>query len=200
MKIHAYCVEHDLGFAPNPFHGLCSLACCAPQIRKHAAIGDIIVGRGSARVGRRKNLVYWMEVSEIIRFDDYNANPRFASKLPTMSGSTMQRYGDNIYFRNDETGKFEQRDSFHSDVGGVQSEADIKTDTATTDKLLLSNRFTYFGGTGPEIPPGLLTMFPRRGRQCNHPTDQVAAMLDWLDVSHPRGIVGLPTDWRDIPH
>ena len=32
MRIYAYVVTHDNGFAPNPFHGFCTLATCkAPR-------------------------------------------------------------------------------------------------------------------------------------------------------------------------
>ena len=46
MKIYSYIVKRDYGFAPNPFYGYCTLATCKPVIRKHAEIGDIIVGIG----------------------------------------------------------------------------------------------------------------------------------------------------------
>lgn len=200
MKVQAYCVEHDLGFAPNPFYGICSLACCAPQIRMHAELGDIVIGRGSARVGRANHLVYWMAVEEIIDFDRFDAEARFAAKIPHMDGSTIQRFGDNIYFRDPETGQFRQRDSFHSNVNGGQSPADIRDDTGSTMNVLIGHRFTYFGGSGPEIPDEFRSMFPRRNRKCHHPAAQQAALLDWLEIDAPRGLVGLPTDWSDIPH
>ena len=43
----SYVIEHDLGFAPNPFHGACTLACCKPVIRKRAQLGDYILGTGA---------------------------------------------------------------------------------------------------------------------------------------------------------
>jgi hypothetical protein len=200
MLVHTYCVEHDLGFAPNPFHGVCSLGCCAPQLRQHASVGDIVVGRGSARVGRRNSLVYWMQVDEILSFDEYNADPRFASKIPDMAASTMLRYGDNIYYTDPTTKEFIQRDSFHSNENGVQSAADIKTDTGTTTNVLLGQRYSYFGGAGPEIPEKFRSMFPKRNRACHHRDDLKNALLAWLNIDDPKGIVGLPTDWADIPH
>jgi hypothetical protein len=39
-SIFVYVVKHDGGFAPNPFHGFCTLACCKPKIRKGAKEGD----------------------------------------------------------------------------------------------------------------------------------------------------------------
>lgn len=200
MKLHTYCVEHDLGFAPNPFNQICSLACCAPQIRKYAKRGDLIVGRSTARVKRQNHLVYWMQVDEIVDFRHYDADPRFTGKKPDMGGSTMQRYGDNIYFEDPETGLLAQRDSFHSDVGGEQSQPDIETDTGTTTRVLLGRHFTYFGGDGPEIPERLRDMFNRRNRKCNHPAEQLAEMTVWLQINQPRGLVGLPTDWAKIEH
>ena len=44
MNIYSYVVTHDTGFAPNPFHGYCTLACCKPRIRSRAAVGDWVVG------------------------------------------------------------------------------------------------------------------------------------------------------------
>ena len=52
MKIHSYVIDHDLGFAPNPFYGVCTLAACKPRIRGHAKIGDYVIGTGS----KRKNI------------------------------------------------------------------------------------------------------------------------------------------------
>ena len=44
MRVFSYVVMHDSGFAPNPFHGHCTLACCKPKIRSQAKAGDIVVG------------------------------------------------------------------------------------------------------------------------------------------------------------
>lgn len=35
--LHSYVLDTDAGFAPNPYHGTCSLACCGPQIREDFA-------------------------------------------------------------------------------------------------------------------------------------------------------------------
>ena len=200
MLVHTYCVEHDLGFAPNPFHGVCSLGCCAPQLRKYASIGDVVAGRGSARVGRRNNLVYWMRIDEILTFEGYDSDPRFSAKIPDMNASTMLRYGDNMYFRDPITNEFVQRDSFHSNENGVQSPTDIETDTGTTTNVLLGRQFSYYGGSGPEIPEQFRLMFPQRNRACHHPDKLKDGLLAWLNIDDPKGIVGLPTDWTDIHH
>jgi hypothetical protein len=35
--VYEYVMTSDSGFAPNPFHGTCTLACCKPKIRKSVA-------------------------------------------------------------------------------------------------------------------------------------------------------------------
>ena len=35
--VYEYVMTSDSGFAPNPFHGTCTLACCKPRIRKGVA-------------------------------------------------------------------------------------------------------------------------------------------------------------------
>lgn len=34
MLVYEYVMTYDTGFAPNPFYGVCTLACCKPKIRK----------------------------------------------------------------------------------------------------------------------------------------------------------------------
>ena len=46
-SLFSYVVRYDSGFAPNPFHGFCTLATCKPGIRAHANVGDWVVGTAS---------------------------------------------------------------------------------------------------------------------------------------------------------
>lgn len=74
----SYIVARDFGFAPNPFHGVCTLATCKPKIRKLAALDEWIVGIGPAE--RDHPLVYFMQVDERLTFNEYWADPRFFLK------------------------------------------------------------------------------------------------------------------------
>ena len=47
MRLYVYVVTHDNGFAPNPFHGFCTLATCKAPVRERAEIGDWVLGVGS---------------------------------------------------------------------------------------------------------------------------------------------------------
>ena len=113
----SYVVARDYGFAPNPFFGVCTLATCKPRVRKTAAIGDWVIGTGSAKRGRQGYLVYAMRVAEALTFNEYWADPRFQQKKPNLRGSLKQAFGDNIYFR-DESEQWNQLDSHHSYQGG----------------------------------------------------------------------------------
>ena len=62
MNCFRYKIEHDYGFAPNPFHGTLSLATCKGPIRqnKNLQVGDWIVGFGSKSMDNDGYLVWDM--------------------------------------------------------------------------------------------------------------------------------------------
>src|SRR5258708_38917575 len=95
-KIYSYVVARDFGFAPNPFHGVCTLATCKPRIRSAAGIGDWVVGTGTAARKRSGYMVYAMLVDESMSFQDYWSDPRFQQKKPNLRSSKKQAFGDNI--------------------------------------------------------------------------------------------------------
>ena len=64
-RVFSYVVAADGGFAPNPFHGYCTLACCEPKVRKAARPGDLIVGLSR----RCERLVYILRIGEKLPFD-----------------------------------------------------------------------------------------------------------------------------------
>jgi hypothetical protein len=152
MRLHSYVVEHDKGFAPNPFHGVCTLAACKPRIRKYANEGEYVIGTGTKKRNLEGRLVYIMKISEIISFDEYWNDRRFFRKKALMNGSMVQRHGDNIYHRDVVTRQWIQEDSFHSQKGGVLDADNLHLDTGSTDRVLIGHWFVYWGGDGPLIP------------------------------------------------
>jgi len=88
MKLYSYVMVSDTGFAPNPFDGFCTLACCKPNIRRTASVDDWIVGTGSNGTVGNDKLIYAMKVTEKTDFDIYYHDKRFHNRL------------DNIYFKN----------------------------------------------------------------------------------------------------
>ena len=148
-KVYVYVVKRDYGFAPNPFNGVLSLATCKPYIRKSAQVGDIIVGHTPADDGNK--ILFMVKVDEVLSFDEYWKDERFASKHPAMNGSTKRQVGDNIYHR-DEQGNWLQDDSHHSYENGVVNPHNLNRDTSHTDRVLLGRQFIYLGKSKIDCP------------------------------------------------
>jgi hypothetical protein len=199
MRLHSYIVEHDKGFAPNPFHGICTLADCKPKIRKYAREGDYIIGTGTAKRGLQGRLVYVMKISEIIGFDDYWLDRRFVRKRPVMNGSFVQRYGDNIYHR-DSAGPWIQEDSFHSQKGGKPDLDNLQVDTGSTDRVLLGDWFIYWGGGGPKIPENLVEFVHKGiGQKRIDDDTRIVEFLAWATTQGDTGVIGDPCEWKYPP-
>jgi len=195
VRLYLYVIEHDKGFAPNPFFGACTLAACKPQIRQTAEIGDVIAGLGSKQVGLKGRMIYWMRVDEVLSFDEYWADPRFRLKCPQMGGSLMQCYGDNIYHRDSQSGQWIQEHSFHSDPPNAKNGGNLKRDTARTEKVLIGREFAYWGGRGPRPPRRLAHMLPSgRAYRCIYGDDDRDGFVAWLENNPDRGFRSPPAD------
>lgn len=78
-KLFSYVVDHDCGFAPNPFEGFCALAKCKPGTSKRnivelAEFGDWIAGTCGVDLSKRTGhgkLIYAMRVDEIFPLNEY---------------------------------------------------------------------------------------------------------------------------------
>ncbi len=151
QHVFVFVVARDFGFAPNPFHGFCTLACCKPRIRSAAQIGDWVFGVAGRQLAPPNHCVFGMRVTEAASFDDYWNNPRFEVKRPVRNGSRVTMLGDNIYRRHDCKGGWIQEDSHHSRPDGTPDVSNIEKDTKT-NRVLISEDFTYFGSLAPKVP------------------------------------------------
>jgi hypothetical protein len=200
MRLHSYVVARDYGFAPNPFHGSCTLATCKPDIRATATVGDWIAGTGAkTKYDLAGHLIFAMQVEEALDFDTYWRDRRFLSKRPVLNGSLKQLYGDNIYHRTRRG--WVQADSHHSLEGGRPNPKNIEHDTRV-DRLLVSRRFVYFGEAAPEIPKrfrpyrptGEEICCPGRGRRVL--SDELARAFEhWLAEFGRWGVQGMPLEF-----
>ena len=191
--LYSYIIVYDSGFAPNPFNGFCTLATCKQGIRKHACLGDWVVGTGSKQVQRDGFLVYSMRVRETLSFTQYWNDSRFEKKKPNLYGSYRMAYGDNIYFPL-EDGKWGQLDSCHSNEDGSLREEHLHRDMSV-DRVLISDDFVYFGGMGPEIPDSLKDIV-HKSRQYKVIKDQnlIKEFESWLESLHAKKYQGRPFD------
>ncbi len=143
--LFTYVIARDFGFAPNPFHGTCTLATCKPGIRKSAGVGDWVLGVAGKELGSvHRKCILLMKVTEKISFQEYWEDERFSLKKPCRNGSNVMMLGDNIYHQ-DEKYNWIQEDSHHSNADGSQNFKNIERDTRTSDQVLVSSYFYYFG-------------------------------------------------------
>lgn len=150
-NLYTYAITRDFGFAPNPFHGFCTLATCKPRIRKAAKVGDWVMGIGGSNLREiRRKCIFLMKVSEKISFQEYWEDRRFSLKKPLRNGSRVQMLGDNIYHKNRD-GSWIQEDSHHSNPDGSPNPINVKRDTGSNDSVLISNCFYYFGRQAIEV-------------------------------------------------
>jgi hypothetical protein len=153
-RVYIYVVDRDLGFAPNPFHGICSLATCKPDIRNTAKIDDWIIGVGGRRLKATGKCVFAMKVTRKISFNEYWNNEEFINKKPVRNGSKTMLLGDNIYHQKPNSNEWLQAHSHHSLQDGTVNVHNLKRDT-NSHNVLLSSHFYYFGSSAPVIPENL---------------------------------------------
>jgi hypothetical protein len=150
-----YVVDRDFGFAPNPFHGCCTLATCMPRIRAKAQENDWVVGMGGRRLQATGRCVYAMRVTESLSFDEYWVNEAYFDKRPVRNGSSVMMVGDNIYHRRQVNEPWQQLDSHHSNSDGTVNPLNLNKDTSV-NRVLVSRDYFYFGKAAPLVAPELL--------------------------------------------
>lgn len=199
-KYYSYRLDHDYGFAPNPFGAYCTLANCMPKIRinNNLQLGDWIFGLGSKVLKNEHHLIYAMRVSEKVIFDQYWNDARFQYKKPTNNGSLKSIHGDNIYYMtsDDEWG---QLGSLHSNPDGSVNQKHLKKDLSGK-YVLISNCFYYFGENHFKIPLkyiGVCGNNPRGFAGPSIPIEIGDAFIAWIEANFIRGIHGDPINWID---
>ena len=143
-------------YAPNPFHGYCTLACCKPAIRRTAKKGDWVVGITSASKGRPQRLVYAVRVDEVLSFAAYWKDRRFAAKKPEWSPHDKPNtasVGDNCY---EPVGRGLPRQipCRHSRSDGAPNGGSRRRDLSGK-RVLVSWSYSYFGEKGHRLPAGV---------------------------------------------
>ena len=199
-KVYMYVVDRDFGFAPNPFHGYCTLATCKPRIRSVAKVDDWVIGMGGAKLGATGRCVFAMHITKKITFNEYWNDPAYSEKKPVRNGSNKMMVGDNIY-HSDAAGDWCQADSHHSKADGSVNRVNLERDTGT-DKVLISTHFIYFGSQAPPIPPKIIKAIGFENHVGHRTFDlsACAAVINWLEIKHgkqPNAVAGDPFNFSD---
>ncbi len=179
MKLYSYVMVSDTGFAPNPFDGFCTLACCKPNIRRTASVDDWIVGTGSNGTVGNDKLIYAMKVTEKTDFDIYYHDKRFHNRL------------DNIYFKN--------KDNWIQKENPFHHEKDMDHDLSGK-YVLISDDFFYFGKDAIEIPEKFWEIIKKGpGHKCNFSVILVNEFIEWLEENYACGKQGEPYNYIEEP-
>ena len=189
--MYSYIVVHDYGFAPNPFHGWCTLAACTPNhMGIKAKPGDWIIGFEEAR--RRHNLLYAMQVDHVLHFDDYHSDKRFRSKMPRYSGDWRELCGDNLYFTAP-SGEWDRVDS------PLHLEPELFAKDTKHPYAFVGKHFYYFGEEAVKTPRRFQSLVhARHGCKASHDPATVEMFVSWLQSTFDLGMAAEPRDGAEM--
>lgn len=189
MKICTYTLTADTGFAPNPFHGVCTLAACTPNHMGAKLLpGDWIAGFFTD--AETPCLVYAMRVREVIGYDSYYRDPRFQEKKPRLRGLPEDRCGDNIYHK-DASGKWlRDKGPHHQDARTFEQDTRHAIVYIGTD-------YAYYGNNAyRNLLPDQLRAALKNGQGIKYTKESeplFSPLLRWLEAL-PIGLHGRPRD------
>lgn len=180
IELYSYVVAKDRGFAPNPYGGLCTLACCKPVIRRKAKCGDWIVGLGSVTRKADECIIYAMRITE----DPLTCEKYFGNKK-------YRKRNDSIYFLS--RGKWKIRDNPYGHITQKNRKYDFNG-----KNVLLSKHFYYFGHLKERLPGqfSIINLKPNNARKGHRVFEygQVNKFIGWLERKHDHGRLGNPLD------
>jgi len=182
MRLFSYVVREDSGFAPNPFWGYCTVACCKPAIRRVASIGDWVAGTGSVENVGNEKLIYAMKITDKLTFEEYSRDKRFEKKIPSFG--LKEERGDNIYYLNSNKKWVQRQPSYHS-------KRDMKRDLSGK-YVLISDYYFYFGRNAITIPKKLRVIIKEGpSHKSIFPEKVVREFIEWIETFQT-GIHGDP--------
>lgn len=169
-RVFLYLLDHDTGYAPNPFHGWCTLAGCKPQIRRSAGIGDWVVGVTPKADGHR--VAYVMQVKVKFEIAKYHRDHRFRRKRrPPRPRSIIEACGDNLVRPRDP----DPNAAF----------------------VLAAKRFAYYGSKPRDWPRALRRIqMPSRYYLVNHDPETLHALLRFVRACRT-GVHAPPRSWAE---
>jgi hypothetical protein len=185
VKLYSYVVDHDNGYAPNPYFEACTLCRCKFKCQKNkgrknivelAKEGDWVIGTGGKgkRSAGHGKLIYAMRVGEKLTRWEYFTDSRFEKKKPVKNGTYEQKRGDNE----------EPWDNFEKHEQSV----------------LISQHFYYFGANAIDIPKRFRLEKPKGfrlekkgpGFRSHFEPADILRFLEWLKRECKPGKHGKP--------
>lgn len=203
IRLFSYKMTHDTGFAPNPFHGILTLANCKPYMRKTKQKGDWIAGFSSVELNGDKvgeeRLIFLMKVTDKVKYCQYWDNPVYKNKIPDVrSSDRINKAGDNIYepliadARLPED--FKQINNKHHKT------EDKKIKDINGNNVLISDYFFYFGSMPVRIPKEFSPDIPkgstRYGKRTHDPI-RAYRFIKYIKDNYRTGKINNPYSWSE---
>lgn len=187
MKLLSYIIKYDIGLAPNPFWGYCTLAVCTPNHRKaQLEKDDWILGLSSKASGNQ--IVYLMKLTEEkMLFNDYFNDKRFLRKRPNSKGNDKERVGDNIY-NIDYDGKWQQT------TKSLHDTEDEKKKDLKSPYVFISSHFFYFGNKRFKLDKRFQHFIIGRGIKYCIEEKKINVFTDFISNLFSPGLIGFPLD------
>lgn len=207
--LFSYVVATDSGFAPNPFFGLCTLACCKPAIRRavgarllresgYADLRELrsaepgfvraqnlwVIGLAGASLPDRlrRSVVYVMQVTDVLDHESYfEEHPEKRPRRGRgVTSADAGWHGDAIYTGNDPATAHQVVPCTHSD--GDREDANNMRHDLGGRYVLASDHFIYFGTDAPYIPLEQ-QLHHGRGHTSNHSSEAIRELEALLNGS-----------------
>jgi len=133
-----------------------------------------------------------MEVDEILDYEHYYHDQRFADKIPDCTKEkVIYKSGDNIY-KPLPNGGFQQLRSMHSN--GEQENPETKAHDLGGVNVLVGRRFHYFGASSLKLPLRLKNLKVRRGHKNRFSEKTITDFLQFISP-YTQKVSAPPTNW-----
>lgn len=135
---------------------------------------------------RGNKLVYAMQISETMNFNDYYNDNRFQNKKPKLNGNWKERCGDNFY-------KIDKNDEWIQDPNPFHPYDKYIGKDTKYPVVFISEHYYYFGEKAVQIPDEFRELILDR-QGCKFAFDEklVDGFLFWLKQNYQPGVHGNP--------
>lgn len=170
-RLFTYKVAHDGGSAPNPYHGICTLAICKPAIRRVAKPSDLIVGLGCGKDESR--IIYCMVVDHAVSWGGYIKACK-SGLLSDVQNTKYEALKKKIPKNDKDPGDCIWTDSVIDDnpldSWSNHDKHDFNRDVKNGENVLIGEKYWYFGKGNKytiHLPDDLKKIIPGRGHRSN---------------------------------
>ncbi len=194
LKLYSYVVDHDYGFAPNPFHEYCTLVHCMFSKSSKRNLVEMVkqdydsgyevwvtgTGGVSSNTSGHGTIIYLMKVNDAIPVTKYYTDEKYKEKKHKANGTEIEQLGDRNYH-------------IHTNISNRYA--------------LISNEYFYFGKNAIEIDnPEIKGCLEKRGPRYKRDFEEtfIKLFLEWANhkvkkefETNSYGMYGLPCTFNE---